>query len=148
VLKNVQKKTHREWLNFGVHKRLSFKCPSRRGHRRIGCEAAFLDIFDRAHRGGDSLHVDSRRIRDLRKDPAVLVPYLDLQLAPAGHNLDAKPECLRKLLDRSDNPLSRLPVDEKNSGKGENELVMFLQCDSLWDWISEEHIAAFRLTVA
>jgi hypothetical protein len=74
------------------------------------------------------LHVESRRIRDLRKEPAVLVPYLDLQLAPAGYDLDAIPECLRKLLDRSDNPLSRLPVDEKNSGKGEKEFAMFLQC--------------------
>src|SRR5260221_3228261 len=118
-----------------------------RRQRRIGCETAFIHICDRAHRGGDSLHVDSRRIRDLQTVPAALVQYLDLQLAPAKHNLDAKPECLRKLLDRSDNPLSRLPVDEKNSGKGESELAMFLQCHASWDWISEEHIAAFRLTV-
>jgi hypothetical protein len=40
-----------------------------------------------------------------------------MQLAPTRHDVDARSECLRKLLDRSGNAFSRLPVNENNPGK-------------------------------
>src|SRR5262249_8754874 len=51
-----------------------------------------------------------------------------LYLTPARHDLGGDSECPRELLRGSDSPLSRLPVDEKNSGKAENQVTMFLHC--------------------
>jgi hypothetical protein len=74
-----------------------------------------------------ALHVDTCRIR-WRDEVDAVVLYLQPQLAPARHDLDALSEHPTEHLSRPHGLVSGLPVDLQDSCESEDQLVGLLQC--------------------
>jgi hypothetical protein len=82
-------------------------------HCGIRCQPPGLDIFDRSHRRSYAIHVHAGRIRrDLEDENAVLAIGLELQFAPARHDVRAQAQRATKTLRRRYSLVGGLSVDE------------------------------------